>query len=671
MKHTKTRIAFTASAALLGTLAFSCWGVGWADEPTGNQNISLQNASVATGQQTAMPKLDLEVLYGPNWTLLAQKLDAEALQGRTPTVNDEAAVKSASKSALKTWKAAAVKHSIIYNNGKPVVPAVRLYYDGKTKRVPDSMYSISHSSVSKVGEKGDITISAAWDPTVTCSYTFTVRPAPITRVMARLAGNVSYTGSEVRPKLTLSYNGVALVENRDYTLSYENNINPGTAKIHVQGIGNFTGRGNCRFKISKNEGNLGNDGASNASSKTAANSNSTHKENTSTNSNSKTSSNTTFSNQQKPSNSTVSKPEASPTATPSFTSVQRPGANKTVKLKVKSNTKVELVSRDSAVATVNATGTKIISKHAGKTFIDIYPAKAKQVKSNRLASVKVSVEKQGSRTTALSPWMKAIKIQKKWSAGSEYHWESGGPTIKGSKNTGTCITMPSVSLQRLGMLSSRQYFSGSTDSTASSGWNQIEHSRKLAAKYPAYFEFMTPHRDAPDLVKDETLKVGDIVGITGYLSDRRHWHVMVYAGKDKSGHLVWHTSGSSSNGSLPGNDTALNHRVTHYENGEIGMIVRIKCYDIKTACKNGTVSVLGSRTVKIDKGDKTETVKVEGRRQMAGNDVTVSYKGDPGYVLSSVKVDGKAVNIKKHPSSYVFKSNCEKHTVTVVYKKKK
>ena len=228
--------------------------------------------------------------------------------------------------------------------------------------------------------------------------------------------------------------------------------------------------------------------------------------------------------------------------------------------------------------------------------------------------------------------------------------------------------MPSVSLQRLGMLGSKKYFSGSTDSPGA-GWNQIEQSRKVAAKYPKYYTFLTPHKSAPSLAKDGKMKVGDIVGISDYLAGRRHWHVMVYAGKNKSGNLIWHTSGSSSNGSLPGNATALNHRVTHYENGEIGMIVRIKQYDIATSCLNGTVSVSGSHKVKTGNGSKSTTVKVSGSPQMAGNKVVVSYKGKSGYTLSSVKVDGKSVSIKKYPSSYTFKSLSGDHKVQVVYKK--
>ena len=54
-----------------------------------------------------------------------------------------------------------------------------------------------------------------------------------------------YTGSaiEVKPVITATFDGVdvELVEGEDYTLSYSNNTNVGTATVIATGIGNYTG----------------------------------------------------------------------------------------------------------------------------------------------------------------------------------------------------------------------------------------------------------------------------------------------------------------------------------------------------------------------------------------------------------------------------------------------
>ena len=50
-----------------------------------------------------------------------------------------------------------------------------------------------------------------------------------------------YTGKEIRPIVTVTYNGDLLVEGTDYELLYDNNINAGTASVIITGKGNYTG----------------------------------------------------------------------------------------------------------------------------------------------------------------------------------------------------------------------------------------------------------------------------------------------------------------------------------------------------------------------------------------------------------------------------------------------
>ena len=50
-----------------------------------------------------------------------------------------------------------------------------------------------------------------------------------------------YTGSEIEPSIIVSISGMALTYNEDYTLTFENNVKKGTAKVTVHFIGNFEG----------------------------------------------------------------------------------------------------------------------------------------------------------------------------------------------------------------------------------------------------------------------------------------------------------------------------------------------------------------------------------------------------------------------------------------------
>ncbi len=62
-------------------------------------------------------------------------------------------------------------------------------------------------------------------------------------------GNQRYTGQEVTPDVTLRFGSNTLVENTDYKVAFENNIQPGTATVKLTGIGNYTGSRESAFRI--------------------------------------------------------------------------------------------------------------------------------------------------------------------------------------------------------------------------------------------------------------------------------------------------------------------------------------------------------------------------------------------------------------------------------------
>ena len=63
--------------------------------------------------------------------------------------------------------------------------------------------------------------------------------------------DVTYTGSAIRPKVTVTLDGATLREGTDYTLGYENNVNAGAATVTVTGKGNYVGTAKGTFKIAR------------------------------------------------------------------------------------------------------------------------------------------------------------------------------------------------------------------------------------------------------------------------------------------------------------------------------------------------------------------------------------------------------------------------------------
>ena len=58
-----------------------------------------------------------------------------------------------------------------------------------------------------------------------------------------------YTGKDLEPVVTVNENGVTLVENKDYTLMYKNNVKTGVATVTVAGKGNYTSTKTIPFAI--------------------------------------------------------------------------------------------------------------------------------------------------------------------------------------------------------------------------------------------------------------------------------------------------------------------------------------------------------------------------------------------------------------------------------------
>lgn len=73
------------------------------------------------------------------------------------------------------------------------------------------------------------------------TITYNVIPAQINKVSVSAIESQKYTGKEIQPNLILKYNGITLEEEKDYTVSYSNNINVGVATIIIEGKSNFTG----------------------------------------------------------------------------------------------------------------------------------------------------------------------------------------------------------------------------------------------------------------------------------------------------------------------------------------------------------------------------------------------------------------------------------------------
>ena len=111
-------------------------------------------------------------------------------------------------------------------------------------------YTLTYSNNVNVGT-GTVTITGKGNFTGTTSKTFSISARAMSDTSVANISSQTYTGNVISPLPTITYNNKTLKKDTDYTLSYSDNINVGTATITITGKGNFTGMTSMTFIITQ------------------------------------------------------------------------------------------------------------------------------------------------------------------------------------------------------------------------------------------------------------------------------------------------------------------------------------------------------------------------------------------------------------------------------------
>ena len=142
--------------------------------------------------------------------------------------------------------------NLVYT-GNELTQTVTVTVNGKTLTVGTD-YTVSDLTGTEPGSY-PVTVAGTGNYTGEVTKSFTISKAQISSAAITYdAGPYGYTGKEWKPEVTVSFNSATLTAGNDYTVSYENNINAGTAKIIITGIGDhFTGLTEKTFTINSAE----------------------------------------------------------------------------------------------------------------------------------------------------------------------------------------------------------------------------------------------------------------------------------------------------------------------------------------------------------------------------------------------------------------------------------
>ena len=133
--------------------------------------------------------------------------------------------------------------------GSQIQPTVTVK-DGATTLKKDTDYTVTYGANNTVGTKvGTVTITGKGDYSGTIEKKFNITAKALTANMVQPIASQPYTGSAIEPTVTVNVGKKTLTAGTDYTVTYKDNTNVGTAKVIVTGKGNYTGSVEAKFNI--------------------------------------------------------------------------------------------------------------------------------------------------------------------------------------------------------------------------------------------------------------------------------------------------------------------------------------------------------------------------------------------------------------------------------------
>lgn len=131
--------------------------------------------------------------------------------------------------------------------GKEIKPSISVSYSDESLDKTD--YTVSYSNNINVGTAKVSVTGTGVFKYLTSKAGFEIVSRKISDAVISEISDREYTGKAITPEISVAYNGIALKKGVDYTVSYSDNTEVGTATMTVKGIGNFKGEAKASFEI--------------------------------------------------------------------------------------------------------------------------------------------------------------------------------------------------------------------------------------------------------------------------------------------------------------------------------------------------------------------------------------------------------------------------------------
>lgn len=203
------------------------------------------SATVTLGDITLTKNTDYSIAYKDNIDVGTATAVITGINNYTGQVSADFIIKPLS---IKSAQASLSKTSYTYN-GKKKKPKATIVLNAATLQSGQD-YTIKYKNNTDVGTASAV-ITGKGNYSGTLTLSFQINPGSA-RLTARLsATSYTYNGKAKTPKATVKSGSTQLKLNKDYTITYANNINAGTASVIIAAKGNYSGTKTVTFKIRK------------------------------------------------------------------------------------------------------------------------------------------------------------------------------------------------------------------------------------------------------------------------------------------------------------------------------------------------------------------------------------------------------------------------------------
>ena len=204
---------------------------GKAIEPT--FTVTYKNRTLRTGTDYTVSFKD-NVKIGTATVIITGKGNFEGIKEITFKITEPSEI-TVESIADQTYTGSALTPKVVVKEGSKVL----------TKNVD---YTVSYSNNIKVGT-ASVKITGKGSYKGSYTVNFKILPCAISKAGIRKIIDQRYNGNEIKPSVSLTYKYKTIKKGTDYTVSYSNNINAGTATVTITGIGSYEGTASTTFQI--------------------------------------------------------------------------------------------------------------------------------------------------------------------------------------------------------------------------------------------------------------------------------------------------------------------------------------------------------------------------------------------------------------------------------------